>query len=229
VDQHAAEYPHELVPSVQVGEGPEGRLVGLRLRGRASTLFLPAQLLPGHAIDELRARIAGKRSAAATSVPAGGHSYSVDASFRRPYGRAVFRLMVTRPASVVLMVAVAVVGLAVNAYSVVWLLVTALLMALPFGVVLTLMGLRIARRSRFLHRGGFTYAAAVEDDGLWLHTPLRTGTIAYGALKSVTERGGFVRIGLLGSTSFYVLPVQIFPGGAVEDLRARIAAAKPVR
>jgi hypothetical protein len=102
-------------------------------------------------------------------------------------------------------------------------------MALPFAVVLMLMRLRIARRARFLHRGGFTYGAAVEDDGLWLQAPLTTGTIAYDALKSVTERGGFVRIGLLGNTSFYVLPVQIFPGGAVEDLRARIAAAKPVR
>lgn len=88
---------------------------------------------------------------------------------------------------------------------------------------------RVRRQCAPLVQPGAVLGARVDGDGLWISTPASTGTIAYSALQSARTEGTFVIIRVRRSSQFVMAPRELFPGTALEELQARIAAAAPAR
>lgn len=102
--------------------------------------------------------------------------------------------------------------------------VVAVLLAVAVAVTVPFTFWDTARRIRRLAPEG-AYAAQLRATELWLRTPLGESSVAYRAFSRVRRSGDVVLLRQRGTSVTFVVPAGLFPGGLLDELRARTDAA----
>lgn len=169
------------------------------------------------------------------------HHYVSDARFTHRYALAIVWLTTTRSASLIVALAFAAIGtmgllgtllgLLLTAVSGEWYDMTPFLIAL--GASLVLLGLMfgvgyITARGALdrLYPIGSTFAAGLGETALALSMPGTVGELDYRSFRKVIRVGEFIYLPARFGTRRTVLPAQIVPGTALDELRDRIADAQ---
>lgn len=166
------------------------------------------------------------------------HHYVTDARFTHRFALLVTRLTITRSVFIVVVVAIAAVGLLGLLGSLTglvlslstgrWHDISPMLAALVITAVLLglMVGLGYASARATLDRQfpiGSTFSAGLGETHLALAMPGSAGEIDYRNYRSVTRYGDFVYLASRTGNRRTLLPAQLFPGAALDELRARIA------
>jgi hypothetical protein len=209
-----------------------GQFVVLELLAGWGMTVLPLALFPGSLVDELRERIRSAPAPAQPPVAAGratATSYTTDDGYTRRLTTAWFRQRVLTPGRL------GAIGLTATGAG---LLIgagtgpgTGIVVVVGFLAVLAVLHGHAFRRDRrrlaALVPVGSVYRADLGDDHLWLAGPIMTFEQSYAAFVDVRTRGEFVFLQQTATRRWVVFPAQLFPGGALRDLRARVVAARP--
>ena len=152
------------------------------------------------------------------------YTYVTDESHGRRIADAVLRALVLRRQGAALLAGIVLVlvgAMLLGAHP--W--ATAVTFVVALGVGAFVVRHRLRRRLGALNPAGTVYRSGLGPDVLWLQGPLASTEIPYRALRGVRVVGDVVHLQTrTGSSS--ICPRALFPGGAVEELRVRIAAAQ---
>jgi sirohydrochlorin ferrochelatase len=209
-----------------------GQFVVLELRAGRGVSVLPLALFPGSLVDELRERVRSAPAPAQPPMAAGrptATSYTTDDGYTRRLAIAWFRQRVLTPGRLGALGLTAVgAGLLAGAGTGPG---TGIVVVAGFLAVLSVLYGHAYRRDRrrlaALVPVGSVYRAELGDDHLWLAGPVMTFEQSYAAFVDVRTRGDFVFLQQLATRRWVVFPAQLFPGGVLRDLRARVVAARP--
>jgi len=212
-----------------------GQWVVLELRVARRVTALPLALFPGPVLDELRERVrsaAGPGQEPVTPGPGPGPgrpaatSYTTDEGYVGRLAQACFRQLVVTPPRVAVIVLVITGGALLTGDG----LTTGLLVALVVLVVMAVVFRRVYGQLRRKLAAqvpvGTVYQAVLDGDRLWLAGPVMTFEQSCTQLVAVRTRGEFVFLQQRATQGWVVFPVQLFPGGTLDDLRERVAGSR---